>query len=72
MSDPFRFRGYRLDPGRLQLAVLAATVPSVLWVLTDLAGGDRPYVPVVLVIWLFLLGLFIALSVERESEDWDE
>lgn len=68
MSGAFHVRGYRLHRGRLELAVVAATVPSLLWVLTDMIAGGQPDAPVVILVWLFLLGLLVAISVERESE----
>jgi hypothetical protein len=69
MSEAFRVRGYRLDRNRLQLAIVAPTVALALWILTDLGSRDQPTIPVAILVWLFGVGLLVALSVEREDQD---
>lgn len=69
MSEAFRVRGYRLDRNRLQLAIVAPTVALALWILTDLGSRHQPTIPVAILVWLFGVGLLVALSVEREDQD---
>lgn len=72
MSDPFRVGGYRFDRGRLGLAVVAATVPSAIWILTDILAGHQPNVPIIVLGWLYLLGLLVALSVKGDTGNRNE